>query len=155
MTTSESAPGLAQTTRDRLVQDISTHGPITARQLAERFGGIGDDDDRQRFVVEGGDGFADDQGRSRLDGGGGEFDAVEALASAGDVDIAGSDFSRVGHHTGGQWGLGVDAVQLAAQGGCDFGCSQSLHIICELYLVVRRPVAWTALSVSWPGRRNR
>ena len=37
MTTSESATGVAQTTRDRLVQDISTHGPITARQLAERF----------------------------------------------------------------------------------------------------------------------
>ena len=37
MTTSESAPGVALTTRDRLVQDISTHGPITARQLAERF----------------------------------------------------------------------------------------------------------------------
>ena len=26
------------TTRDRLVEAISTHGPITARQLAERFG---------------------------------------------------------------------------------------------------------------------
>ena len=28
----------AHTTRDRLVEAISTHGPITARQLAERFG---------------------------------------------------------------------------------------------------------------------
>jgi predicted ArsR family transcriptional regulator len=38
VTESEIAPGVAQTTRDRLVQAISTHGPITARQLAERFG---------------------------------------------------------------------------------------------------------------------
>ncbi len=37
MTTAEHAPGITQTTRDRLVQDISTYGPITARQLAERF----------------------------------------------------------------------------------------------------------------------
>ncbi|WP_394214700.1 helix-turn-helix transcriptional regulator [Brachybacterium vulturis] len=37
MTASESAPNVAQGTRDRLVQDISTYGPITARQLAERF----------------------------------------------------------------------------------------------------------------------
>lgn len=36
MTASET-PGIAQTTRDRLVEAISTHGPITARQLAERF----------------------------------------------------------------------------------------------------------------------
>ncbi|MGP9537109.1 helix-turn-helix transcriptional regulator [Brachybacterium sp. AOP43-C2-M15] len=38
MTAPESEPGVAQTTRDRLVEAISTHGPITARQLAERFG---------------------------------------------------------------------------------------------------------------------
>jgi len=37
VTASEAAPGVAQTTRDRLVHAISTHGPITARQLAERF----------------------------------------------------------------------------------------------------------------------
>lgn len=37
MTASEIPSGVAQTTRDRLVQAISTHGPITARQLAERF----------------------------------------------------------------------------------------------------------------------
>lgn len=38
MTVSETEPGVAQTTRDRLVEAISTHGPITARLLAERFG---------------------------------------------------------------------------------------------------------------------
>lgn len=37
MTASESAPSAVPTTRDRLVHAISTHGPITARQLAERF----------------------------------------------------------------------------------------------------------------------
>ncbi|WP_114856125.1 metalloregulator ArsR/SmtB family transcription factor [Brachybacterium sp. YJGR34] len=38
MTAQETDPVVAQTTRDRLVEAISTHGPITARQLAERFG---------------------------------------------------------------------------------------------------------------------
>ncbi|HEX7352086.1 helix-turn-helix transcriptional regulator [Brachybacterium sp.] len=38
MTASEIPTGVVPTTRDRLVQAISTHGPITARQLAERFG---------------------------------------------------------------------------------------------------------------------
>jgi predicted ArsR family transcriptional regulator len=32
------APSPAPATRDRLVEAISTHGPVTARQLAERFG---------------------------------------------------------------------------------------------------------------------
>jgi len=38
VTASEISTGVSPTTRDRLVQAISTHGPITARQLAERFG---------------------------------------------------------------------------------------------------------------------
>src|SRR5699024_9045736 len=42
MTASGTAPGIetavTQTTRDRLVDAISTHGPITARRLAEQFG---------------------------------------------------------------------------------------------------------------------
>jgi predicted ArsR family transcriptional regulator len=38
VTASEIPTGVVPTTRDRLVQAISTHGPITARQLAERFG---------------------------------------------------------------------------------------------------------------------
>src|SRR5699024_7307980 len=124
-------------------------------QLAQRLGGIGHDDGRQGRVIDGRHGFADDQGRTRLDGGRGELDSVEALTSAGNVDVAESDVSRIRHHTSGQGGRGVDAVQLTIDGGCDLGCSQSLHINCELYLVVRRPAAWTALSVSWPGRRIR
>lgn len=38
MTDQEVEASPAQTTRDRLVEAISIHGPITARQLAERFG---------------------------------------------------------------------------------------------------------------------
>src|SRR5690606_1276637 len=38
MTAPEYEPGVALTTRDRLVEAISTHGPITARRLAESFG---------------------------------------------------------------------------------------------------------------------
>lgn len=37
MTAPETTSGAAPTTRDRLVQAISAHGPITARRLAERF----------------------------------------------------------------------------------------------------------------------
>ncbi|MFC7374345.1 helix-turn-helix transcriptional regulator [Brachybacterium sp. GCM10030267] len=38
MTAEQPDPGSTLTTRDRLVDAISAHGPITARQLAERFG---------------------------------------------------------------------------------------------------------------------
>ena len=38
MTAPELETGAPQTTRDRLVEAISTHGPITARRLAESFG---------------------------------------------------------------------------------------------------------------------
>lgn len=38
MTAPELETGAAQTTRDRLVEAISAHGPITARRLAESFG---------------------------------------------------------------------------------------------------------------------
>lgn len=38
MTAQDLDPAVPQTTRDRLVEAISAHGPITARQLAERFG---------------------------------------------------------------------------------------------------------------------
>lgn len=38
MTVQELEPTVPQPTRDRLVKAISAHGPITARQLAERFG---------------------------------------------------------------------------------------------------------------------
>ncbi|SII94615.1 Uncharacterised protein [Mycobacteroides abscessus subsp. abscessus] len=140
---------------DAQLPGLTQRFDAAAGELPERLGGVGDEDRRQRAVVDGGDGFADDERGTGLHGGGGELDAVEVLSAAGDVDVTGADFAGVGDDSGAQQGFGVDAVQLAVDGGCDLGCTQSLHINCELYLFRGARVARSALSVSSSGRRIR